>query len=163
MENGITKYMSFRFYHPAIVCILIPIAIGLVACNKEEQTLVLNEDFLTVADLLQYCQGSCDDILDWEGKPAWVKGHILSFSNDSIRNDYYVESSFLLQDIRNGMSMEIRVEDNKDPIFEKIWPADHKSQFYIKGTATAIVALSGNECTTGVVLTLTDPENINFE
>ena len=91
-----------------------------IACNKEEQPLVLNKDFLTVADLLHYCQGSCDETLDWEGKPVWVKGYILNFSNDSVRNKYYTDSSFLLQDIRNGMYMEIRVEENKDPVFEKV-------------------------------------------
>lgn len=133
------------------------------SCNKEEQTLVLNEDFLTVADLLQYCQGSCDETLDWEGNPAWVKGHILNFNNDSIKNKYYNDSSFLLQDIRNGMLMEIRVEENKYPVFEKIWPADHKNLFFIKGTAKSIIASDNGECTKGVILSLIHPDDINFE
>jgi len=133
------------------------------SCSKEEQPLILNEDYLTVADLLQYCQGSCDETLDWEGKEAWVKGHILNFSDDSIRNKYYNDSSFLLQDIRNGMYMEIRVEENKNPVFEKIWPADHKNLFYIKGTAESVIATSVGDCTKGVFLSLTHPDDINFE
>ena len=163
MKREKWTYQYFKSDYLLLVFLLVLLFIGMIACNKDEQTLVLNEDFLEVADMLQYCQGSCDETLDWEGKPAWVKGYILNFSNDSIRTEYYTDSSFLLQDIRNGMLIEIRVEENKDPVFEKIWPADHKSLFYIKGTATAAVASSGNECTKGVLLILTDPEDINFE
>lgn len=164
MENGILKYISKKLYRLAVFSLLmVPIAIGMIACSKEEQTLVLDEDFLEVADLLQYCQGSCNETLDWEGKPAWVKGYILNFSNDSIKDEYYADSSFLLQDIRNGMSIEIRVEENKDPVFAKIWPADHKNLFFIKGTAKAVIATNSGECTKGVVLSLTNPEDINIE
>jgi len=156
---------SWHYLIKSISCelLILVLIIFSSSCNKEEQTLVLNEDFLTVADLLQYCQGSCDETLDWEGNPAWVKGHILNFNNDSIKNKYYNDSSFLLQDIRNGMLMEIRVEENKYPVFEKIWPADHKNLFFIKGTAKSIIASDNGECTKGVILSLIHPDDINFE
>ena len=147
------------FFNIVMLCLLL----FSVSCNKEEQPLVLDKDFLTVADLLQYCQGSCDETLDWEGKPAWVKGYIMNFSNDSVRNKYYTDSSFLLQDIRNGMFIEIRVEENKDPVFEKIWPAGYKNLFFIKGTAKPVTATTNGECTKGVIVSLIHPDDINFE
>ena len=133
------------------------------SCNKPQDQLVLDEEFLTVADLLKYCQGSCDNMYDWESSTVLVKGHILNFNNDSIRLDYYSKSKFYLQDIRNGMFIEIRIDENKDPIFEKIWPADHKNLFFIKGTAEPVIATNDGECSKGVVVSLIHPDHINFE
>lgn len=133
------------------------------ACNKEQEPLVLDASFMTVADVLQYCQGTCDEVFDWENAEVLVQGYILNFNNDSIRQDYYSNSKFYLQDIRNGMFIEIRIDDNKDAVFEKIWPADQKSHFYIKGTAEPVIATSDGDCTKGVVVSLVHPDNINFE
>lgn len=133
------------------------------ACTKEQEPIVLDADYLTVADVFQYCQGSCDRTYDWESSPILVEGYILNFNNDSIRLDYYSKSKFYLQDIRNGMYIEVRVDENKDPIFEKIWPANHKNLFYIKGTAEPVIATSVGECNKGVVVSLVHPDNINFE
>jgi hypothetical protein len=139
------------------------LVIVLSACNKEQEPLKLDADYMTVADVFQYCQGSCDFTYDWENSAVLVQGYILNFGNDSIRLDYYNNSKFYLQDIRNGMNIEVRVDDNKDPIFEKIWPANDKSLFYIQGTAEPVMATGGGGCTKGVVVSLTHPDNINFE
>jgi len=133
------------------------------ACNKEQDPLTLDDDFMTVADVFQYCQGNCDIVYDWENSDVLVQGYILNFSNDSIRQDYYSNSKFYLQDIRNGMFIEVRIDENKDPIFEKIWPADQKSHFYIKGTTEPVIASNDGDCTKGVVVSLVHPDNINFE
>lgn len=135
----------------------------LYACNKEQEPIILVGDFLTVADAFQYCQGTCETTYDWENSSINVQGHILNFNNDSIRQDYYSNSKFYLQDIRNGMYIEVRIDENKDPIFEKIWPADHKNQFYIKGTAVAVTATNNGDCTKGVIVSLIHPDDINFE
>ena len=118
---------------------------------------------MTVADVYQYCQGTCDTIYGWENSDVLVQGYILNFSNDSIRQDYYSNSKFYLQDIRNGMFIEIRIDENRDAVFEKIWPADHKSQFFIKGTTEPVIAFSDDDCTKGVVVSLVHPDHINFE
>lgn len=152
----ISKYINIR--HLVLLLVLFS-----VACNKEQEPLVLDADFMTVADVFQYCQGSCDVIYNWESSPVLVKGYILNFNNDSIRQDYYTNSKFYLQDIRNGMFIEIRIDNNKDPIFEKIWLADHKNLFFIKGTAEPVIANSNGDCTKGVVVSLVHPDNINFE
>ena len=68
-----------------------------------------------------------------------------------------------MQDIRNGMYIEVRIDENKDPIFEKIWPADNKNQFYIKGTAVAVTATNNGDCIKGVIVSLIHPDDINFE
>ncbi|RLC22442.1 MAG: hypothetical protein DRH21_08495 [Deltaproteobacteria bacterium] len=133
------------------------------ACNKEQEPLTLDADFMTVADVYQYCQGNCDTIYDWESSDVFVQGYILNFSNDSIRQDYYSNSKFYLQDIRNGMFIEIRINENRDAVFEKIWPADHKNQFFIKGTTEPVIASSDGYCTKGVVVSLIHPDNIKFE
>ncbi|MCD4732265.1 MAG: hypothetical protein K8R74_16795 [Bacteroidales bacterium] len=152
----IPKYLSCQF-----LILLLVVFSG--SCNKEQETVILDNDFLTVADVFQYCQGSCERTYDWENSPVLVKGHILNFNNDSIRLDYYAKSKFYLQDIRNGMYIEIRIDENKDPIFEKIWPADHKNLFFIRGTAESVTATSNGDCTKGVVVSLSHPDNINFE
>lgn len=139
------------------------LVIVLSACNKEQEPFILDVDYMTVADVFQYCQGSCDIVYTWENSDVLVQGYILNFSNDSVRLDYYSRSKFYLQDIRNGMYIEVRVDDNKAPIFEKIWPANDKSLFYIQGTAEPVIATSDGDCTKGVVVSLTHPDNINFE
>lgn len=137
--------------------------ITLFSCGKEQDPLILDMDYQTVADILQYCQGSCGETSDWENQAIWVTGYILNFNNDSIKNDYYNSGKLFLQDIRNGMFIEIRTTLNKDPIFEKIWPADNKNIFYIKGTAVPVIASDDGHCTKGVVVTLIHPDNINYE
>jgi len=144
------------------LCVLL-FVIFISACNKEQESIILDDRFLTVADAFQYCQGSCETTYVWENSSIQVKGYILNFNNDSIRLDYYSKSKFFLQDIRNGMYIEIRIDENKDPIFEKIWPADHKNLFYIKGTAVAVTATNNGDCTKGVVVSLNHPDDINFE
>lgn len=143
--------------------LILLLVIILSACTKEQESVILDSDFLTVADVFQYCQGSCDKTYDWENSALLVKGYILNFNNDSIRLDYYSKSKFYLQDIRNGMYIEVRVDENKDPVFEKIWPADNKNLFFIKGTAEPLTATSNGDCTKGVVVSLIHPDNINFE
>lgn len=133
------------------------------SCNKEQQPLILDQEYQSVADLLQYCQGSCGETYAWENEGVLVKGYILNFDEDSIKTDYYNKGKFFLQDIRNGMFMEIRVTVNKDPVFEKIWPADNKDIFYIKGTAVPVTASDDGQCTKGVVISLVHPDDINYE
>jgi len=156
----IAPFENIKAAYKLLVVLLV---IVLNACNKEQEPLALDADYMTVADVFQYCQGSCDILYTWENSPVLVQGYILNFSNDSIRLDYYNNSKFYLQDIRNGMYIEVRVDDNKDPVFEKIWPANEKNLFYIQGTAEPVIATSDGECTKGVVVSLTHPDNINFE
>lgn len=156
--------MSIQFENvKKVFSVLVLLLVFLSACNKEQEPVILDADYMFVADVLQYCQGSCDDIYAWENSIVLVSGHILNFNNDSIRTEYYAKSKFYLQDIRNGMFIEVRIDENKDPIFEKIWPANHKNLFFIKGTAESVIATSSNDCTKGVVVSLIHPDNINYE
>ncbi len=145
-----------------IVIILI-LTLTVFGCSKQQESLILDKDYLTVSDLLQYCQGSCDELLEWENKDALVKGHIISIGVDSIMNNYYDDSRLFLLDIRNGKFMEVRIIENKDPIFEKIRIASKKNLFYIKGETESIIALTDSECVKGVVLKLSHPNDIYFE
>jgi len=163
MNQVLMTIFQSRYKAMVFKLLVLLLVITLNACNKEQEPVILDSNFMTVADVFQYCQGACDKTYDWENSPVLVKGHILNFNNDSIRLDYYAKSKFYLQDIRNGMYIEIRIDENKDPIFEKIWPADHKNLFFIRGTAESVTATSNGDCTKGVVVSLSHPDNINFE
>ena len=154
---------QYKYTNLIVKLLVLLLVIIISACNKEQEPIIMNADYMTVADVFQYCQGSCDNTYDWENSPLLVIGYILNFSNDSIRQDYYSQSKFYLQDIRNGMFIEIRIDDNKDPIFEKIWSANHKNLFFIKGTAEPVIADNNGDCIKGVVVSLVHPNNINFE
>lgn len=155
-----TQFKNIKVQFKLMVLLLVVV---LNACNKEQEPVILDADYMKVADVFQYCQGSCDNVDDWEKSDVLVKGYILNFNNDSIRSEYYLKSKFYLQDIRNGMYIEIRIDENKDPVFEKIWPADNKNLFFIKGTAEPVIATNNDDCNKGVVVSLTHPDNINFE
>jgi hypothetical protein len=133
------------------------------SCQKEQQSFILDEGYQTIADILNYCQGSCDDTQDWENKEALVTGNIMDIENDSIKNEYLVKGKFYFLDIRNGMFMEISITDNKEPIFEKIWSTKKTDEFLIKGTLNAVYATDDEGCNKGVNLLLNHPDNINLK
>jgi hypothetical protein len=139
------------------------ILVSVFACGEKQEMLILNKDYLTVADLLEYCQGSCDETSTWENQTVLVKGHVMDIESDSVINEYYEDSRFYLQDIRNGMYMEVRVQDNKEAIFNIIRSGKKTDLFYIEGTAAAVIANNDGECNKGVVVLLNQPGNIYFE
>lgn len=133
-----------------------------VSCNKENEQLVLNADYLQVADVLEYCQGSCSEMLDWEGSEILLKGHVPDVTNDSIMQDYYDQSRFYLLDVRNGMFMEIRVEDDRDAIFQFLSSLGKQDRIYIRGQASSVIVNEGNECHKGVVVEVNNKLNISL-
>ncbi len=134
-----------------------------VSCNKEQPLLVLDQNYLMGADVLQYCQGPCDEASVWENKNALVKGCIKDVESESKMEEYFSESKFYLQDIRNGMYLEVRIPENKEAIFEKIFAADKSDTFRIKGTLNPVLAMDGVNCIKGVVLILNHPDDIDIE
>jgi len=149
-----SKFWSYIIF----LCLLV-----ILACSKNQEALNLQESYMTVADMLEYCQGSCDEALSWENQTALVQGHIMSIESDSAMNENFIESRFYLQDIRNGMFMEVNIEDNKEDIFNVIGTGSKTSLFYIQGTTKAIIATENKECRKGVVLLLSDPNYIISE
>ena len=79
------------------IVIILVLSFTVFSCSKQQESLILDKDYLSVSDLLQYCQGSCDEILEWENKDALVKGNIMSIGVDSIMNDYYDENAKTLR------------------------------------------------------------------
>jgi len=132
------------------------------SCAKQDENLVLNEEFLFVADVLEYCQGACKDLLDWENNEILVKGHVRDVKNDSVMLVYFEEGRFFLSDVRNGMFMEIRVEEDKDAIFEVLFGIQKNDMVFIRGIAESVIVNEGNECTKGVIIELTKSDNINI-
>ncbi len=135
----------------------------LLSCHKEQQTIILDQDFLQVADILHYCQGSCSDTEDWENAEVLISGHIIGIENDSTKNEYLLTGKFYLLDIRNGMYLEVNITENKDPIFEKIWNAKKTDEFQIKGRLNAVYAFDNEKCVKGVNVLLNHSDNINFK
>ena len=136
--------------------------LSLTACSVSDTELVLDKDYLHVADVQQYCQGSCTETLDWEGSRVLVKGHVRDVENDSITSDYYENSRFYLLDVRNGMFMEIRVTDNRDAIFGIIFSLGKQDRIHLNGTAASVVVNEGNECRKGVIVELDQVEDIQI-
>lgn len=144
------------------IAVILALFCGFVSCSKLDETLVLNEDYLSVADALEYCQGNCNQVMDWEDSEILVSGNIPDVTNDSIMMNYFEKSRFYLADIRNGMFIEILVEDDKDAIFEKISNLDKKDKVYIKGTTSSVIVSEGDDCQKGVVINLVHSDNINI-
>lgn len=134
----------------------------LFACSVEDDQLILDADYLHVADVLQYCQGSCSNALDWEGNNIHLKGFIPDIENDSVVNDYFGQSRFFLLDERNGMFLEVRVVDDRDAIFEIIFSLGKQDRLFIKGLAESIIVNEGNDCQKGVVIELEQADNIQI-
>lgn len=141
---------------------LFAIVLILSGCTKEDAPIVLNEDYLQVADALQYCQGSCTETLLWEGNEILLKGHIPNIEDDSVMQDYYAGSRFYLSDIRNGMFLEVRVEGEKDAVFEILYTVSKQDMVFIRGTAESLIVNEGNECLKGLIIELVLSEDIKI-
>ncbi len=133
------------------------------SCDKQEDSLVLDENYLTVSDLSRYCTASCDETGDWENKPALVKGYLKGAGNDSLMQEFYNKELFYLEDIRTGLFLEIRITNDRDAIFNKLYSAQKTDMLYVKGTATPVEAYDGDQCTKGMVLTIDNAGNVHFE
>lgn len=132
------------------------------SCSKENEQLVLNSDYLYVADVLEYCQGSCNVQLDWEGSEVLVQGHVMDVENDSIMQDYMSNSRFYFSDIRNGMFMEIRVTGDEAAIFAFLENIGKQDRLFIRGTAESVIVNEGTECMKGVIIELFQAANIQL-
>lgn len=144
----------------SVLLLLITAILG--SCSKDQQELILDNEYLTVADILQYCQGSCDQTEAWENQTAWVYGNLRDAENDNQMQENYSAGRFFLIDIRNGMFMEIQVTGNKDAIFEKINIARKEDIVQVKGTLNAVMATDDSGCKKGVLLLLGDSQNIRI-
>jgi hypothetical protein len=149
------KYLSI--YSISLLSLVMMIG----SCSKEEEELVLDEGYLHVADALEYCQGSCNDMLDWEGAGIWVTGHVKGVDDDAVMQDYFTNNRFYLSDIRNGMFMEVRIEDDKEAIFAILYGINKTDRLFLKGTAEPVILNEGNECLKGVAITINSSLDIN--
>ncbi len=143
--------------------ISLSLLIIIVSCKKEQATLELAKDYLFVADVQHYCQGNCDETSDWENQSILAKGHLMGIENDSLMQEYYDNSYFYLKDIRNGIFIEIRVKSDKAGIFNKLSGGQKTDMLFLKGTAEAVTATSGQDCTKGVVIGLFSANDLHFD
>ena len=67
---------------------IIVLVFGTFSCAKQQDDLVLNANHLFVADVLEYCQGSCSGQLVWEGAEILVKGHLRDAGSDAVMLEY---------------------------------------------------------------------------
>lgn len=133
------------------------------SCTKDQQLLILNKNYIWVADFVNYCQGPCEEITSWENQEAKVKGYVMGLGNTEEMDNYFEKSEFYLQDIRNGMFMIVKVTNNKETIFAKINLAKKTDLFKVTGIAEPVIASGQDECSKGVVLTINNFDNITIE
>ncbi len=134
-----------------------------LSCNKGDETLVLDEEYLSVSDISRYCTGSCDVVSDWENRTALVKGYIKGAENDSLMQEFYNKSLFYLEDIRSGLSIEVRITGDRDAIFSKLNTVRKTAMIYVKGVATPVTAYDGDKCTKGMVLSIDNANSVSLE
>lgn len=132
----------------------------LTGCAKQQEDLDLDGAYLHVADVLRYCQGSCDVQLEWEGKEILVTGHITDAGDPATMLQYFEEGRFYLHDIRNGMFMEVRISGDKEAIFAFLSGIGKADDIYIRGTSEPVIVNDGNNCQKGVVIILNSAQNI---
>jgi len=133
-------------------------------CSKEEN-LILNEEYITVSDLHQYCgtrhyfnRTKCNECSKkCDGKEVKIKGHFYSDGFNNLSNNTMVELP--LKDIRNGYSISINFNSNDTAIINKILLSNETDMCYIKGTVKSV-------CDAGWVLisiNLLDDEDIFYK
>jgi hypothetical protein len=132
------------------------------SCSKDQQPLKLDSEYFSVSDLLQYCQGSCNETYDWEHNPAWVKGRIVDVQDTNTIQNYYDNDRFFLTDIRTGINMEIKISADRDAIINIIQNGIKTDIFYIKGKAEPMTAITDEGCTKGMRLSINDDTDLSI-
>jgi hypothetical protein len=113
-----------------------------------------------VADVKEYCQGACENKYDWENNEIGIKGYIPGITNMEIMNDYKSQARFYLEDMRNGMFVSIKVQDNMNDIFDRLMGLEKNDKLFIKGIARPILASDGTKCEKGVFIDIYELENM---
>ena len=132
----------------------------MIGCSKENNSISLDQNYLQVADVVEYCQGSCNETADWEQSKTLVKGYLRDVGNDSVWQDNQEKRRFYLLDIRNGFSLEVRVDGDEDLIFSRLAGTVKSDLIFISGIANAVIAQEGSDCTKGVVLLVKNDKDI---
>ena len=92
-----------------------------LSCSKKEEILDLNADYLTVTDVIKYCERECDEELDLKGESVKVKGHLKrSLHNKFIYNQTINKVVFFLKDIRNSKVLTIQIMNDSINIANKL-------------------------------------------
>ncbi len=146
-------------YYRILICLL---SIFLLSCEKLDETNFLDIPYHYVADIKQYCQGACEETYDWENREFGIEGHIPDIENDITMQGYKEESHFYLSDIRNGMIIDIKIQDGLNEIFDTLFTLQKTDKLFIRGVARAISATDGKKCEKGVFIDLYGLENINI-
>ncbi len=134
--------------------------IFLFSCEKLDESGFLDMPYNKVADVKQYCSGACEEIYDWENYEIGIEGHIPDIENDNTMQEYKAEGHFYLSDIRNGMIIDIRIQDGLDKIFDTLFTLQKTDRLFIQGIARAITATDGKKCAKGVYIDLYGMENL---
>lgn len=145
------------------IIFLFLVLVASFSCRKEQDPLKLDNDYLFVTDIQQYCSGNCDEISIWENHNIYAKGHVIGIENDSLMQDYFNNNRFYLNDIRTGIFIMIRINDDKMRVFDKLNAGKKDNMLFLKGIAEAVIASSGEDCTKGVVIEISNADDIWFE
>jgi|AntAceMinimDraft_16_1070373.scaffolds.fasta_scaffold09155_4 hypothetical protein len=120
-----------------------------LSCKKE---LILDRDYLTVADVIYHCSGSCDDgNFEWDNKKIKVKGHIFCDYAEPLEIYVSFMNDFILYDFRNNDYTVIKLNTPGDTaIAGKVfrgWVNDQgKTMVYITGVVHVYKKKNSGEC-----------------
>jgi hypothetical protein len=148
--------------HEIHILILAFFFMGTASCTKQQDDLDLDADYLQVADVLEYCQGNCTEQPEWEGAEILVKGYVPDVADEALMQELYQKQLFYLNDIRNGMFIEVRVEGDLDAIFAFLAGLIKTDQVLVRGTSQSVIVNEGDECMKGVVILIDNVEHIQI-
>ena len=132
-------------------------------CTNDE--IILNEDYITVTDLISYCSNvPCYKPVEWDGKEVKVKGHI-EYYNFNLNFSYqsYSLEKFRLKDIRNGYFIEVYFSSNDTAIINKILSSNETDMCYIKGIVKSWEMITMYDCTLESKILINSTDDIYFE
>lgn len=144
-------------YYKIVLCLF---GLFLFSCEKLDETGFLDIPYHNVSDVKEYCHGACETLYDWENHTISVIGHIPDIDNENTMQEYKDGGHFYLSDIRNGMIIDIRIQEGLDEIFDSLNTLQKTDEFFIQGVARAISASDGKKCEKGVFIDFYGLENL---
>lgn len=148
-----------RFVSVILVCLIVSLN---SSCEKMDESGFLDVSYHQVTDVKQYCQGICEDSFDWENHEIGIMGYIPDIENDATLEEYKSGSHIFLSDIRNGIIVDIKIQEGLNEIFDTLYTLQKTDKLYIQGIARSVMASDGQNCEKGVFIDLYGIENVKI-
>lgn len=133
------------------------------SCDKNE-SIELNNIYLTVTDVLKYCSRECGEYQDLKGEPIKIKGYLrVNSQGQFIKEVTNSKDVFVLNDIRNSKLMRIEIVDDSLEIANKLFQNSEK-MVLVSGILNYGFFISSNShCDNTLFIELDNANNLSFK